>query len=349
MNQEDTIDISIVITHWNRPSRLLDLINYLHFSLFANKHQFIENLSIELIIIDSRSQSSQFVKSELTRHEKENCANLAFTTLYLESNKGPSYARYHGIQLAKGKFIQFIDDDDWIDPEKLWLQFKWASDHPRADLIASCWGRVEADAIIGTSQATVPVQPIFNIPVVLSILEEFTHLSACLLKRSTLLAAKAFEETFWLVEDVHLQLKLLQQGAIFEIAPATFPLFFYRSSPESGSLSTDANRQPFLLACLRNLYFAEEILLEMSPAKKGNLVRLSNLYFQLARGFFSCDPNIFRKIVAHIYFLNPNFLPLSPSRLRFASRVFGYATAERLSHWVSMLKFKVNLGNKSNL
>jgi glycosyltransferase involved in cell wall biosynthesis len=341
MTQEDTFDISIVITHWNRPSRLLDLINYIHFSLFTNKPQLFEDLSIELIIIDSQSQSSQYVKSELIRHDKENCANVAFTTLYLDSNKGPSYARYHGLQLAKGKFIQFIDDDDWIDPQKLWLQFEWASDHPRADLIASCWARVEADAIIGTSQATVPVQPIFKIPVALSILEDFTHLSACLLKRSTLLAAKAFEEAFWLVEDVHLQLKLLRQGAIFEIAPATFPLFFYRSSPESGSLSTEANRQPFLLACLRNLYFAEEILLEMSQAKKDNLVRLSHLYFQLARGFFSCDPIIFRKTVAHIYLLNPNFLPLSPAKLRFASWVFGYATAERLSHWVRMLKFNI--------
>ena len=342
MSQENLFDISIVITHWNRPNRLLDLVNYIHFSLFANKPQAFEALSIELIIIDSPSQGSQFVKSELNRHKEEICANCSFTTLYLDSNKGPSYARYHGLRLAKGKFIQFIDDDDWIDPQKLWLQFKWASEHPQADLIASCWARVESDALIGKSQTVAPVYPNFNKPMVLSILEEFTHLSACLLRRSVLLAAKAFEEGFWLVEDVHLQLKLLQQGAIFEIAPASIPLFFYRSSPESGSLSTEANRKPFLLACLRNLNFTEEILLEQTPVKKDYL-RLSHLYFQLARGFFACDPSLFRMIVAHIYLLNPDFLPLAPAKLRFASRIFGYATAERISHWLRMLKRKMIL------
>lgn len=44
-------------------------------------------------------------------------------------NRGVSHARNLGIESAKGRFISFIDGDDWVDPDYLTLMLKWANDY----------------------------------------------------------------------------------------------------------------------------------------------------------------------------------------------------------------------------
>lgn len=349
----DKIDISVIITHWNRPNRLIELLNYLLSSHIQNDQKDCLNLSIEVIIVDSLSEHSILVKDYFNQLKYPITVNFLIKSLFLESNKGPSFARAQGLRMAKGEYIQFIDDDDWISSNKLCHQFRWARSHPEVDLIASCWARVAANEGIGNSQSAELIQPQFDIPLVISVLENFTHLSACLLKNSMLKAVSAFDEEFWLVEDVHLQLKLLQNDATFDIAPSSSPLFFYRSSPESGSLSTNPNRKPFLLACIRNLQLAEDVLFKTMYFNEDSRIRLSNLYGQLARGFFQCDRQIFKQTLDHIYKLNPYYLPKQPFGLRVASVLFGYSRAERISFWWQKIKRRayvlIHYYNSSNL
>ena len=63
----------------------------------------------ELIIIDDGSTDSSSTICE--KYQKKD-SRIRFIK---QENQGLSAARNHGIQLAQGEFISFIDSDDWID------------------------------------------------------------------------------------------------------------------------------------------------------------------------------------------------------------------------------------------
>lgn len=94
------MDLSIIIPVYNA----VPLLNRCLDSIFNQTTQY----TYEVILVDdgSTDNSIEIIKS---RKEKN-------ITLYQQKNSGPSVARNKGIELAKGKFIAFLDADDyWLD------------------------------------------------------------------------------------------------------------------------------------------------------------------------------------------------------------------------------------------
>lgn len=94
------MDLSIIIPVYNAAP----LLNRCLDSIFNQTTQY----TYEVILVDdgSTDNSIEIIKS---RNEKN-------ITLYQQKNSGPSVARNKGIELAKGKFIAFLDADDyWLD------------------------------------------------------------------------------------------------------------------------------------------------------------------------------------------------------------------------------------------
>ena len=124
--------ISIIIPSYNS-------LKYLDGSIGSALNQTYEN--VEIILIDDGSTDG--TRDSFNKFEKHGiiCRN--------QPNKGASAARNHGLSLAKGEYIQFLDADDILHPDKLKKQVS-LMEKEDADLSFSYWENFTND--VTTSQ-----------------------------------------------------------------------------------------------------------------------------------------------------------------------------------------------------
>jgi glycosyltransferase involved in cell wall biosynthesis len=116
--------ISIIIPTYNYGSRITQ-------ALLSIQNQ--NDNHIEILIIDdgSTDQTKDVICAFQTLHSN---LNLHY---YYQTNKGASYSRNKGIDIARGKYLLFLDADDYLLPNAL-LRFRHAIvKNPHADMIAA--------------------------------------------------------------------------------------------------------------------------------------------------------------------------------------------------------------------
>ncbi len=92
--------ISVIIPAYNVEKRIRKCVESIIFQDYKN---------LEIIIInDGSTDETQAVCKTLEKADKR-------VVVYQQSNKGVSAARNRGIELATGKYICFVDSDDYID------------------------------------------------------------------------------------------------------------------------------------------------------------------------------------------------------------------------------------------
>jgi len=88
---------------------------------------------VEVIIVDDGStDETPNVIANLSRRWPD------LVKVVRQANAGPGPARQHGLELARGDFIQFLDSDDLLLPEKFSYQVAALVANPEAQI---CYGR----------------------------------------------------------------------------------------------------------------------------------------------------------------------------------------------------------------
>jgi len=96
------VSISIIVPVYNSEKYLNDCLESLSKQTLGD---------IEIIIVnDGSSDNSQVIIEQYTKKDSR------FISIY-QNNAGPGEARNRGIEIAKGKYVGFVDSDDKIVPE----------------------------------------------------------------------------------------------------------------------------------------------------------------------------------------------------------------------------------------
>ncbi len=282
--------------------------------------------ALEVIVVDDGStdngaaKAEEFLRSNGLRHE-----------ILHTSNGGPSRARNLGWRRARGEWIQFLDADDTLHPQKIALQMVAAAQtHAETAVVYSEFEKVACDSM-GRVQSRHVFSPNVNEDSLENLLldENFIHIGSQLCRRAWLERVGGFCEEYRLIEDLDLLLRLTMAGAGCHSVPSPSPMFVYYER-NSRSLS-QSDRRGFVEGCLRNARMVEQYWRERQELTPHRARALARVCFQSARALSEFDWQAFLEEANHIEALEPHFVPPAPSHLRLASRALGYANAERLA------------------
>lgn len=159
----------------------------------------------EVIVIDDGSTDAT---PEVLRHYQPQIRSVR------QVNQGVAIARNHGIDLAQGQWVAFLDADDFLFPDA--LMARWAiaesclKSQPNLGIVHSGWQRVNAEG-----EVLMLVEPWQQVPQLN--LESWLRWkpvlpSAMLFRRDWLVQSGGFDPRFPPAEDTELVLRLSQMG-----------------------------------------------------------------------------------------------------------------------------------------
>lgn len=207
--------ISVVVPARDAASTLRESL----LSLGAQTHE-----DFEAIVVDNGSSDGT------ARIVTELAATDPRFRLEREERPGVSRARNHGIDLAAGEWVLFLDADDTLEPEVLEVLAEAAAASPDAGVVQCGWLRLAPD---GTELERRP--PVRHpAPFELLAVTCPYAIHSCLARRELLVEHGGFEEELDVTEDWDLWQRLARAGA--EFAPARDGVYaIYRMRADSAS------------------------------------------------------------------------------------------------------------------
>lgn len=200
--------VSAVITTHNR----IDLLKRAVKSVYAQSYK-----DIELIVVDDGS----------TDDTEDWCKNQRFNYIRIPEgeSKGGNYARNLGIKAAKGKYVAFLDDDDYWMPEKTIKQVEVLE--RSGNELVHCWRFLEiANRNGDIKKVLCKLSSNHAGKLKKRILYQITCLtSAILVERKALLDIGGYDEKLMFWQEYELTIRLAQRKPFDLVAE---PLLVYR-------------------------------------------------------------------------------------------------------------------------
>eukprot|EP01090_Pellita_catalonica_P020717 TRINITY_DN7528_c0_g1_i1.p1 TRINITY_DN7528_c0_g1~~TRINITY_DN7528_c0_g1_i1.p1 ORF type:complete len:751 (+),score=97.18 TRINITY_DN7528_c0_g1_i1:206-2254(+) len=241
--------VSVVITHYNRPEFLLQ-------ALASIKAQ--DYLNFEVIVVDDASDSEQAIQMLQKLEDQFAQQQQNWRIVRMPENSYLGKARNFGVQHALGKYVLFMDDDNFAKPNEI-STFVTAAEATNADILTSAQDYFYGDDLPpsvnggGSSQRVKRRIPLGG-DVATGFFWNCYGDANSFVQRASFLRMGGFTEDYNVgYEDYEFFAKAVLEGYTLEVVPES--LFWYRGTFNSMSLSTPLyqNRMRYLRPYMDNL------------------------------------------------------------------------------------------------
>ncbi len=243
-------------------------------------------------------------------------------------NAGSNAARNRLLELARGKWLQYLDADDYLLPDKIERQMEFLATHPDTDIV---FGPVTMEHVEGESarRELLPI-PEPHDPWVLLARWFLPQTGALLWRKEAVLDVGGWKPDQPCCQEHELYLRLLMAGKRFWYCATSGAVYrqwgehtlWKRDKPEVHRQRLKIERR------------AEDFLGEKGELSPERLRAINQARFETARSAWQYDPDFATKIMATVHRLQPDFLPTgeaAPPRYQFIYRLLGFRRAEKIA------------------
>lgn len=300
--------VSVIIPCYNGERFLREAIQ----SCFDQTHH-----PLEIIVIDDGSTDSSLdiIKS----YDKA----IIWET---GANRGGNAARNRGFTLSQGKYIQFLDADDYLLPEKIERDLRFI-EQTGADVVYSDVRPEYYDSngkgVPGAISVTGAKEDILE-----SLLMDWgvsTH--ALFFRREILTLVGGWDESIRAVQERDLLISIALKGATIKYYPGCFAVF-----RRYGAVTVSTSNALRLLTSHYAILQKSEIQLfqlgKLSPKYRR---ALAQGYFSIARAFYDVDRSYYTVLLRKALSLQPDLNPRQSRMYTMLYHLFGFAAADLLA------------------
>lgn len=214
--------ISVIIPLYNRESLISTVLDSV-LSQTALQH------ICEIIVVDdgSRDSSSLIVRDYISSHD------TVPIVLISQTNQGVAAARNTGIQLARGDWIAFLDDDDIWLPNKIERQVEIISKHPEIDFLG-CNHNGKPLRILWRK-----IESLYSVKLHDLCIKSFPVTPSILVRKSVVMNVGCFDESMQHMEDAYLCLMICSRFNYYHLPESLVEIDIDKKYYASSGLSSD--------------------------------------------------------------------------------------------------------------
>jgi glycosyltransferase involved in cell wall biosynthesis len=247
-------------------------------------------------------------------------------SLHSGPNRGGSHARNYGFALSGGEYIQFLDADDYLLPEKIGRQVTFL-EQTGADLVYGDWRHrfehPDGHSTLGDEHIAGEQTDVLE-----SLLAGWwTANMTLLVRRHVVDLSGGWDETLEVAQDRDFFLGVSMLGVDIRYQAGCHSVYRRYGDVTVSTFS----RRSWLEGHQRILEKAERCLVAADRFPGQYRQAMAKSYFHLARGYYDLDLEIYRHLLDKTLELDPDFRPGESWLYNMAWRLAGFGSADRLA------------------
>ena len=246
-------------------------------------------------------------------------------------HRGGNVARNRLLELSRGEWLQYLDADDYLLPDKVARQMSFIEDHPETDI---AYGPVWMEYVDGSDvhRQLLPI-PKPHDPWTLLARWYLPQTGAPLWRKQAVLDVGGWKDNQPCCQEHELYLRLLMREKQFSYCDTHGAV--YRQWSESTVCKRDkpeVNRRRLEIEAQAEAFLQSRR--ELTPSR---LQAINQTRFEIARTTWHREPALSMEIVKAIHLSQPHFVPAgdaAPWKYRVIYRIAGFRAAEGLAQTV---------------